>query len=88
MDLFSILDDLFPILFDAQLIVFVGVLVIWAKYETVIRWVRRARRWAVRTIRRIRRGRGRIICTDGNIAGWIAPAMSAEEVVAVCNSLR
>ena len=80
--------DILPILFDTQLVIFVMVLIIWAKYETVIRWARMARRWAVRMIRRIRRRKAAgIRCTDGKVVGGIAPAMTAEEVIRVCSSL-
>lgn len=64
--------DIFPILFDAQLILLVGVLVAWALYKP--------RR------RQHRRQEG-IRCTDGKIVGGMTPAMSAEEVIAICNSI-
>ena len=72
--------DWFPILFDAQIVLLVVALVIWANEKAIIRWRRRL-------IRRIKRRKAGIRCTDGKIVGGIAPAMSAEEVIAVCSSL-
>ena len=80
--------DILPILFDAQLVIFVMVLIIWAKYETVIRWARMARRWMVWMIRRVRRSTGGIRCTDGHVvSGKPVPQMTAEEIVMICNGI-
>lgn len=64
--------DWFPIVFDTQLVLLVIVLVIWARKP--------ARR-------RRRRNTAGVRCTDGKVVGGITPSMSAEEVIAVCNSL-
>ena len=68
--------DKFAVLFDAQLILIVAVLVAWAKKEALIRWERKARR----TIRRIRRHRQPVEARP-------TPRMTAEEIVRVVNSL-
>lgn len=73
--------DRFPILFNAELLLLVAALVIWAFDDKLVAWRRHV-------VRRIRRRKAGIRCTDGHIVGGITPAMSAEEVVKVCNSLE
>ena len=67
--------DWLPILFDAQLILIVVVLVAWALHKQPEK-------------RRERRRKAGIRCTDGKVVGKRpTPAMTAEEIVKVCNSL-
>lgn len=74
--------ELYPMLVDAQFILIVITLVIWAKKDVVAEWERRIRRMVKR------RRKGGIRCADGKVIGErIAPAMTAEEIVKVCNSL-
>ena len=73
--------DWFPILFDAQLVLLVAALVLWVFDDKLVAWRRRV-------VRKIRRRKAGIRCTDGKIVGGITPAMSAEEVIAVCNSIQ
>lgn len=72
--------DWFPMLFDALLVVLVITLVIWAFDDKLVAWRRRF-------ARKIRRQRAVIRCTDGKVVGGITPTMSAEEVIAICNSI-
>lgn len=74
--------ELYPMLVDAQIVLIVITLVIWAKKDVVAEWERRIRRMVKR------RRKGVIRCSDGKVVGErIAPAMTAEEIVKVCNSL-
>lgn len=69
--------DWFPILFDVQLVLMVIVLVIWARSPAKNK----------RHVARQRRQATGIRCTDGKVIGKPAPAMTAEEIVKVCDSL-
>lgn len=73
--------DLLPILFDAQLFVIVATLVICA-FDDKIKALER------RVFRRNRRRKAGIRCTDGKVIGKKpVPAMTAEEVIAICKDI-
>ena len=73
--------DLYPILFDAQLVVIVATLVIWVFDDKIKAWERRV-------LRRNRRRKAGIRCTDGRIVGRKpVPSMTAEEVIAICRDI-
>ena len=72
--------DWFPILFNVELILFVITLVFIAKEDVLIR----LRRCVIRVIRRRRAANS----ADEQIhAAPVRPAMTAEEIVKVCDSL-
>ena len=73
--------DLYPILFDAQLVVIVATLVIYVFDD-------RIKAWEQRVIRNIRKKKNGIRCTDGRIVGAKPiPSMTAEEVIAICRDI-
>ena len=72
--------DIFPILFDIQLVLLVITLVAIAKEDVLLRWRRRV----VRMIRRRRAARRG--CEQLHTAP-VRPRMSAKEVIGVCRSL-
>ena len=66
--------DILPVLFDAELVLLVITLVIWALYKPAKH--------------RKRRRKEGIRCTDGHIvSGGPVPQMTAEEIVRICNEL-
>ena len=73
--------DLYPILFDAQLVVIAATLVIWVFDDKLKAWERRV-------LRRNRRRKAGVRCTDGKVVGRKpVPAMTAEEVIAICRDI-
>ncbi len=72
--------DWFPILFDAQLVVIVVMLVILVFDDKI-------KAWEQKMIRNIRKKKNGIRCTDGKIVGMKEiPTVQAEKVIELCRN--